>query len=56
MIITSNSIIFLETQKEVRKLIFFHLKINKTIRGVGEVSGRLFFTANSVDFYVYELT
>ena len=56
MIITSNNTIFLETQKEVWKINIFHWRINKNISGVSESLSMLFFIANSVDFYVYELT
>ena len=57
MIITSNNTIFLETQKEVWKINIY--LIGELIKPL-EVSVRLqagyFFTANNVDFYVYELT
>ena len=56
MIITSNNTVFLETQQEVWKINFFDWRINKKISGIGKVLYVQLFLANSVDFYVYELT
>ena len=42
MIITSNSIILLKTQKEVQKNRHFPLKNNKAIRDLNELAGKPF--------------
>ena len=42
MIITSNSIILLKTQKEVQKNRHFPLKNNKAIRELNEFAGKSF--------------